>query len=530
MTGEAAAALAIALSSLVSEDAAVVGAGLLAFAGTIGWPTAFGAAFLGVWVGDIGLYAVGRWWGRGLAERLLRGSALAAPRLRRSEEWFRRHGWLALVMCRMVPGTRLPTYLTAGLLRMPVAAFVVLTGVLAAGWVLALLFVVAQIGEHAPAFLAQQRWPVAAVVLAVLAAAIIWLRRRPLVETLRRWRQWEFWPAPIFYLPVALWYLLLSLRHRGTMIPTCANPGMYTGGLIGESKMATLRDIEDRHAEWVAASFLVGPGTAGARASALDEGMRVRGLSFPVVLKPDVGQRGSGFRIVHTAAAAAAHLETNPEPLIAQEFLPGPEEAGIFYRRFPHEERGRILSITVKVFPTLTGDGARTIGQLINDDARAGLIAGVYRQRLGARLGEVPARGETVRLVSAGNHAQGCIFRDGAEFITPALEERIDEISRAVPGFFVGRYDVRFPSYADLARGEAFKILELNGAASESTNAYDARHTLIRAYAILFEQWRIVFAIGAANMSRGHRPTPLRRVIREWLAYRRLEVRRGHAD
>ena len=75
-------------------------------------------------------------------------------------------------------------------------------------------------------------------------------------------------------------------------------------------------------------------------------------------------------------------------------------------------------------------------------------------------------------------------------------------MSRAAEGFFVGRYDVRFESYGELALGRGFKILELNGAASESTNAYDARNTLARAYAIVFEQWRIVFAIAAANRRR----------------------------
>ena len=56
------------------------------------------------------------------------------------------------------------------------------------------------------------------------------------------------------------------------------------------------------------------------------------------------------------------------------------------------------------------------------------------------------------------------------------------------PGFFVGRYDVRFSSVEGLRAGEGLKILELNGAASEATSAYDAKKSLGEAYRILFRQ------------------------------------------
>lgn len=530
MTTELAAGIGIAMATLISEDAAVVGAGLLAAMGKIAWPTAFTAAFLGVWAGDLGLYAAGRWLGRGAAERLLRGGDRALPRLQRSEEWFRRHGWLALAFCRVVPGTRLPTYLTAGLLRMPFWVFCSLTGALALAWVGILLAVVAKVGARAPDVIASHGWLPAVLAGAAALTVVAWWRRHEIASFAARLPQWEFWPTWLFYLPVAVWYLLLAARHRSFTLPSSANPGMFTGGLIGESKIATLRELEQSNPDWVARGFLIEPGPEAQRATALADGMAARDLDYPLVLKPDVGQRGSGFRIVRSAAEAAAHLGASPEPLIAQEFLPGPEEAGIFYFRFPGEERGRIFSITAKRFPVLTGDGARTIEELVNDDGRAALIANVYLRRLRPQLDRVPARGEIVPIVAAGNHAQGCIFEDGREFITPALEARIDDISRGANGFFVGRYDVRFKSYDELALGRGFKILELNGAASESTNAYDARNTLLRAYAILFEQWRIVFAIGAANRSLGHRPTPLRVVTREWFDYRRRESQRGHSD
>jgi len=134
----------------------------------------------------------------------------------------------------------------------------------------------------------------------------------------------------------------------------------------------------------------------------------------------------------------------------------------------------------------------------------------------------VLALGEELKLVEAGNHAQGCIFRDGMRLRTPRLEERIDGISRALTGFFIGRYDVRYETEEDLQAGRNFQIIELNGAASEATSIYDARNSLFAAYRTLFQQWDLVFAIGAANRERGCAPTKLSLVWRKWREYSRI--------
>lgn len=513
------AAASIVLFTFVSEDAAVIGAGVLAAAGKISWSTALLAGFLGVWAGDLGLYSLARCFGRKAVDRLLRDRARANARLERSQAWFHRHGWYALALCRMIPGTRLPTYLSAGLLRMPAWRFAAATGLLALLWVTALLVIVRQVGAAAPMLLDAQRGTALLIAGAVAAALVLWFAWRRTRWPVR-WR-WEFWPAWLLYLPVACWYLLLALRHRSLTLPTCANPGMFTGGMIGESKMATLSELERTSPDWIATGFLVEAGPVDGRLAALDAGLRSRNLTYPVVLKPDVGQRGSGFRIARTRAEAEEYLTTAQEAVIVQEYLPGPREAGVFYVRFPGQQRGRIFSITDKEFPVVVGDGVRTVEALVRADPRARVMAGLYLERLAARRRHVPAAGERVRLVEAGNHAQGCIFHDATSWITPALEARIDEISRRLEGFYIGRYDVRYARQDDLLRGEGFKILELNGAASEATNAYDASHPIRRSYAILFEQWRLVFAVAAANRARGHRPAPALVLWREWSADRR---------
>jgi hypothetical protein len=99
---------------------------------------------------------------------------------------------------------------------------------------------------------------------------------------------------------------------------------------------------------------------------------------------------------------------------------------------------------------------------------------------------------------------------------TPELADRIDTISRRVPGFNIGRYDIRYSHKDNLAAGRDFQIVELNGAASEATSIYDARNSFLTAYRTLFRQWDLVFAIGSANLSRGTQLTPISALWKKW--------------
>jgi hypothetical protein len=207
---------------------------------------------------------------------------------------------------------------------------------------------------------------------------------------------------------------------------------------------------------------------------------------------------------------------------LLQEFVPFEGEAGLFYVRRPDEPRGRITSITLKYAPFVTGDGCSTLRQLIFADRRAGQVPHLYLPRLASRLDAVPARGERVRLVFVGNHCKGSIFRDGTSQVTPALTSAIDRLARALPEFYFGRIDIRFASAAALARGEGFRVIEINGAGSEATHIWDARTRLADAWRAQFFHYGEAWRIGAANRERGHRPIGVAALWRLWRRQKRL--------
>jgi membrane protein DedA with SNARE-associated domain len=517
------------LATFVLEDVAAVGAGLLLATGGISWPAAFAACFLGIWMGDAGLYAIARYGGRGWFER----SSLRQFRAKvaESEAWFAKRGTPILIFSRMLPGARLPTYLAAGFLRLPLPRFLIVTGAASFGWTLAVLWLAQTLGVRLAHWLnAYKHGGLILLAIGLVVFLLLQMTRyatrnlnlRQLATALGRLRRWEFWPAWLFYPPVAIHCLWLAIRYRGLGLPTAANPGMFSGGIIGESKAELLKELFLTSPGFTAEAALVSGETFEARLRCLNEVLARLKLGWPFILKPDVGQRGVGVKLIHTREQAEDYLRRTSASLVAQRYAPGPFELGVFYYRFPHEERGRVFAVTEKIFPVLIGNGRSAISELIRQDPRARFMAHTYLRRFESRRDEILPAGEMLKLVEAGNHAQGCIFRDGMHLCTPALIERIDEISQKLSGFYIGRYDIRFESEADLRAGKNFQIIELNGAASEATSIYDERNSLFDAYRTLFRQWALVFAIGAANRKRGHSPTSPRLIWNEWRKYLRL--------
>ena len=513
-------ALVIVLGTFVSEDATCIATGLLIQRGEIGLTHGILACLVGIYVGDLGLWALGRVFGSALLQWRWAQQRLSHRRVRDARRWLERHAAGAIVGSRFLPGTRFVLYVMAGVLRLPGAVFAIWSLIAALLWTPTLVLFSASLGD---AFTARVSPFVGSPWSARVGAALVAVifvhaartvadagARRRISARLARWARWEFWPAWLFYLPVTVWIAWLAIRHRGLATITAANPGMPDGGLVGESKFAILQQLPPA---WTVPSALIETGAVGDRLDRLRVACETRSWPLPVVLKPDVGQRGVGVRLIRTWEAAADYFAALEAPVVAQPYHPGPFEAGIFYYRLPTWSRGRIFSITDKHFPVIVGDGESTIEALIWSHPRFRLQASTFVARHQTSLDRVLGAGERFSLAVAGNHCQGTLFCDGGDLLTPALERRIDDIARAYPGFFVGRFDVRYSDVEAFRAGLDLAIVELNGVASESTAIYDPARTLWSAYRQLFAQWRIIFTIGRANRQAGARTTSIARLL-----------------
>ncbi|MCI0658380.1 MAG: VTT domain-containing protein [Acidobacteria bacterium] len=535
--------LLIAAATLVSEDLTCIAAGVMVARGEIGFLPATLACVTGIFAGDVLLYLAGRFLGRPALHRAPLRWLVSEAQVSAASRWFENRGARVVFATRFLPGLRLPTYVAAGVLHTRFAAF---TGwfLLAAGlWTPMLVGGSAFLGERFLQAVGALR--MGAGIPAFLAVLLIfffvrllfrlfsWRGRRLLLSSWRRATRWEFWPVWIFYLPVVAYVFRLGWEYRHLTVFTAANPAMPGGGFVGESKSDILADLARSGAPVAKFALLrrgsdlttamadgrtagpIAPGTqagAGDRAGRLlsqaREFMKREGLQFPIVLKPDVGQRGTGVQLLRSEVELAKALREARADCILQEWVDG-VEFGIFYVRLLDEPRGFIFSVTEKRLPEVTGDGRSTLEQLILADPRAVCMARYFLGQHAARLTSVPAPGEKVTLTDVGNHCRGAMFLDGGWVKTSALGTQIDRIARDHPGFNFGRFDLRATSVEELRAGRGFKILELNGVSSEATDIYDPRNSLLAAYRKLFAQWRLAFAIGAAQHSLGVAPLRL---------------------
>lgn len=555
-------------ATFLHEDVAIVAAGLLIVEHELPPILALFSLYGGIVASDFFLYGLGRaarhnGWARRLA---------IGPRVKRAGRWLDEHLVGTVVLCRMVPGLLFPTYVACGWLRLPLSRFALTTMASAAIYTPVMLLLVVGFGATVLRGLGSWSWWLALASVAFLA--VLWslrpkwgvvakvlaggrprvgrrFRRNvqavfeeshqgmpPLGRLLREVARAERIPPVLFYVPLALQWIYLGIRYRSLTLPSVANPLIEAGGMWGESKSGCLRQVSPQHRCWVAA-FATVTRTAGAATPEADfrEAERVMGragLDYPVVVKPDIGWRGFGVRLISDAAELRDYIDDFPpgETIILQQPVPYDGEAGVFYVRRPDEPEGHIFSLTLRYFPYVVGDGRATLQRLILRDPRtnwkASLHLGADPQHLGAQprdLKAVPRRGEVVRLAFIGSNRVGGLYRDGGRHITPALTARFAAIARGIPEFYFGRFDVRFKSMDRLEAGEDFAIIEINGAGSEAITVWDPELPMREVYATLFRQQALLFEVAAANRARGFRPIGLGAFLRLARRQRRLIAR-----
>lgn len=330
----------------------------------------------------------------------------------------------------------------------------------------------------------------------------------------------EFLPRIFFYSPVALQWIWLGIKYRNWCLPLIANPGIALSGMVGESKHAIFSVLGKKARAKVLPYIMWQKNEASSdiQTQCAITKLTQKGLTFPLVAKPDIGCRGAGVRLVENETQLEQYLQLFPQnaQMMLQKKAPYCAEAGVFYVRYPGQARGNIISITLKYKPFVIGDGQRTLAELINDDPRARKLRHLYYRRHKEKLDFIVKPGEAFRLAFAGSHCCGAIFRNGNEYITDALVSSFDRFFDDFPGFHFGRVDLKFKNIDSLMRGQDFFLIEINGASSEAAHIWDRNTTLKEAFSTLFNQYRILFEMGAIQRNAGMKVPTLRDLLRAW--------------
>lgn len=326
------------------------------------------------------------------------------------------------------------------------------------------------------------------------------MRTLPLPTRLHIWLQrlvrWEFWPWRIVYVPVAVYWFFLAIKARGWVFFSAANPCMRFGGLVAYSKTDVTKLIPD---SYLPSTIFV---ELDATLAQVEDALREKHMTLPLIIKPDMGERGKGVKILRTEEALTYSLSNLKERMLLQNYEDLPMELGVMYSRKADEAIGQITSVVVKDFPTVVGDGKSSLLDLILANKRTRFSYKIHLKRLADQLDEVPKAGEKVRVVNIGNHMLGTTFNNGNHLINQELVMVFDRLAKQVQGFHLGRFDIRTESIEELQKGN-FKVIELNGVNSEPCHIFHPGRSIFLAWRDLFIHWDRIYQVSVANHRNG---------------------------
>jgi membrane protein DedA with SNARE-associated domain/pimeloyl-ACP methyl ester carboxylesterase len=509
----------IAISTFGSEDLTCIGTGIIATQGIIPLWVGIFSCTIGIFVGDILLYFAGRIIGYKSLYKAPLCWLISKDSVENQKIWFQKKGPFLIFISRFIPGTRLPTYFAAGLLKLSLSQFVIYFLLAAIIWTPIIIGGAYFAGEWM--FQAIENYESASILILggfilsfflgikIIMPMLTHKGRRLLYAKWMRTIRWEFWPRWAFYPPVIIWIIILAIRYKSIRILALSNPAMPLGGVVNESKIEILQALEmsNRIGKFVPILESDDLETKKRKIQTLRSTLR---NPLPLVLKPDKGERGTDVRIIKSEDELTDTIKTIPDSIL-QQYIDG-VEFGLFYIRLPNETNGRIFSITDKQYTSVIGDGESTLEELILNDPRTVFMAPTFLERYKQRLLEVLPKDKKFKLVEIGTHCRGSLFLDACHLITDELTAEIDRISKTYPGFYFGRYDIKTPSIEAFQKGE-FTILELNGLTSEATHIYDPNNTLLNAYKTLFKQWHYAFQIGYINSQNSSKIPSLKEIL-----------------
>jgi len=314
---------------------------------------------------------------------------------------------------------------------------------------------------------------------------------------------WEHWPSFMFYAPFAPYYIFTTLKARNLFFHAATNPGIKHGGNGTESKYNTLQLIPEKYKP---TSLFVSSESKFKDTLSNIEKLHVK---FPLIAKPDIGFRGYLVKKINTIADLKEYLQKNKINIIIQEFIDYKNECGIFYHKIPGNDTGKITSITLKKFLTVTGDGKSNLSELIKNDKRAFLYYDLMLNIHQEKTQSIPDKNKIVHLSVIGNHSKGTQFINGNHLISKKLTTVFDALSKEIKGYYYGRIDLKYNSFEELKQGENFKILEINGVISEPTHIYDPTNaSYFDALKSILKHWKILEIIAKKNHTDFNVPYP----------------------
>lgn len=286
---------------------------------------------------------------------------------------------------------------------------------------------------------------------------------------------------------------------------------METGGLVACSKYKQLSQLS-KDSIPITCYF---PGGTVMNKVLIE--IRHSGLSFPLIVKPDMGERGNGVYLVQNEEELKKAVDAQKLGFLVQQYMDYPFEAAVFVIKLPQKE-WQVVSITTKAFLNVHGDGVSTVAELLQKNIRA-QIAGSAKLPALVSDHRVPAKGEKIMVQPIGNHNRGTAFIDSGHLLNGKITQEAARLASQIDGFYYGRFDLRSTSQEDFIDGKNWKILEVNGVNAEPTHVYMSGFSFYKAWKTMLIHWKWIELIARENIRQGKRPDNFRKFMQYWHLY-----------
>lgn len=315
-------------------------------------------------------------------------------------------------------------------------------------------------------------------------------------------------------LPLTFIVVYFALRARRPFFFSAVNPVIETGGMWGESKFNILQRIPDSH---VPPTIFVKKGTDFQQV--VRKMQEVGLVDWPVIAKPDIGERGLLVTKIKDEAHLRDYLSKNQINFLLQGFVEMPLELAVMCHRLPGSPRATVTSICVKETLKVTGDGLSTIRQLMERSDRASFQIERFELEKPDLMRQVLPLGEILELEPIGNHCRGTMFLNGNGHIDPQLTKAFEAVLSEMDGIHYGRFDMKCQSIEHLRSTGEFKAVEFNGIGAEPAHIYDPQYPVWKKYRDIYRHWSVIFKIYRIQAANQVEPMTFREGIESLKTY-----------
>ena len=314
----------------------------------------------------------------------------------------------------------------------------------------------------------------------------------------KKFIDWEKWPFALIYAPLIFVWMYYAFKAKAFWFMSNVNPTLEFSGFEGETK-------QEMYVQLPTESY---PQTLYVKAGESFDKLKARllnsGLTYPFIVKPEIGMQGLLFRKIEKESDLLYYHTYLPFDYVMQALVDLPIELSVFHIRYPGQVKGKITGFILKEYMTVLGDGKNDLLTLMMNHPKAKRRMIEMKAKHEKHLHLILPAGKKFILSMAGNHNRGAKFVNLHKQIDDALCAVFDKISLYAGKFYYGRYDVKCASIEELKHGKNFSILEFNGTGAEPNHIYDCGMSYKQALDEIQKHWADMYRIGKINLQAGH--------------------------